>query len=196
MPNDGESPTYRIERRGAGILHLYRGGELVDVDHEEDGDSRSDIERWGTAVAWAEDHTGIERWGSPDPGDLWRTLVGIPYWYVTWQLDDNDVAVWDELDSTNWATRHIEAKNPNQVYTAAASLEEAIAARDTGGIEAVRSYEQNYGVVPEAAFPPDVEVHLTPIGAREFLERWAAARRRAGSAATGIGELITMSKVR
>jgi hypothetical protein len=43
-PNDGESPTYRIERRGAGVLHLYRGGELVDVDREQEGDSRRGLE--------------------------------------------------------------------------------------------------------------------------------------------------------
>lgn len=49
------------------------------------------------------------------------------------------------------ATCHIEA-DPGQRYTFAASLAEVIEARDTGDVEAVRSYEQVYGVVPEVRY--------------------------------------------
>jgi hypothetical protein len=147
----GGHQRYRIERRDVGVLHLYRGEELVDVDRENTGESREDIEQWGTAVAWAEDHTFIELWDSADTGDGWSTLIGVPFRYVTWYLEEEGVTVWEELDSTNWVGRRIEAKNLGQIYTSAASLQEVIAARDIGGVGAVRAYETTYGVVPEAA---------------------------------------------
>jgi hypothetical protein len=85
---------------------------------------------------------------------------------LTWQLDDECVTVWDELDSTDWVPRHIEAKNADQVYTAAASLEEAITARDTGGVGAVRSYEKDLrrgALLAEALFHADHQVSGEPV---------------------------------
>jgi hypothetical protein len=172
----GERRIYRIERRDAGLLHLYRGDELVDVDRENGGDCRDDIEQWGAVVAWSEDHTCIERWDSTVAGDDWRTLVGIPYRYVTWQIHDEGVTAWAEIDSSNWVTRHIEATTSGHIYTTAASLKDVIAARETGGAEAVRAYEAIYGVVPEAPLPPDAEPTPTPVNAYEFVRRWLVAR--------------------
>jgi hypothetical protein len=123
----------------------------------------------------------MERWDTADTGDEWRTLIGVPYRYVTWYLEEEGVTVWDELDSTNWVRRHIEAKNLGQIYTSAASLQEVIAVRDTGSIEAVRAYETTYGVVPEAPLPPDAEHLLTPISAYEFVQRWITARNELGA---------------
>jgi hypothetical protein len=176
VQESGERPIYRIERRDAGVLHLYRGNVLVDADRQDGGDSREDIERWGTAVAWAEDHTSIERWDPPGAGGDCRTLIGVPYRYMTWQIEGEGATAWAEIDSTGWVRRYIEAKDLGQIYTVAASLEEIIAARDAGGIEAVRAYEAIYGVVPEAPLPPDADSVLTPISAYEFVQRWTTAR--------------------
>jgi len=135
----------------------------------------------GSGVAWAEDYTGIERWDALDNvGDQWRTLVGIRFRYVTWQVEDVGVIAWDEIDSTGWVTRHIEAKPPDGSYTTAASQAEVIAARDTGGIDAVRAYEMVYGVVPEAPLPDD-QPALTPVSAYEFVQRWITARNELGA---------------
>jgi hypothetical protein len=96
---------------------------------------------------------------------------------VTFDYDVGDahVTVWDELDSANWAARHVEAVDGR--YTAAAALAEVIEARDAGGIDAVRDYEARYGVAPEAAYPPEAEEHLVMISGREFVDRWTSARR-------------------
>lgn len=83
---------------------------------------------------------------------------------------------WDELDPAGHASRYIEAGRDGR-YLAAASLSEVLAARDVGGVDAVAAYERVYGVVPEAAIPPEAESDLTPISGREFVDRWAAARR-------------------
>jgi hypothetical protein len=131
-------------------------------------------------VARAEDHTGIQRWDPPDTSEDWRVLVGVPFRYVTWQVEDEGLTSWVEVGSDNWVTRRIEVDASDR-YTAAASLAEVLAARDTGGIDAVRSYEQVYGVVPEAPLPPDFEQHVTPVGALEFVWRWIAARRQLDS---------------
>lgn len=176
MPGSAASSVYRIERRGSGDLALWRGDVLVDVDREINQDSRADIERWGSLVAWAEDHTVIERWDQPDPGEAWRVLVGVPCRYVSWRVEDAAITSWDEVGSDNWITRHIEADAGHR-YSAAGSLSEVLAARDTGGAEAVIGYERIYGVVPEAPLPPDAEWDLTPITALEFVQRWITARR-------------------
>ncbi|MFC7551002.1 hypothetical protein [Plantactinospora sp. GCM10030261] len=181
MQDSGERPIYRIRRLDAGVLHLYRGDVLVDVDRKDGGDSREDIERWGTAVAWAEDRTCIERWDSPDADEDWRTLIGLPYRYMTWQIEDEGAAAWAEVDSTGWVRRYVEAKDLGQICTAAASLEEVIAARDAGGVEAVRAYEAIYGVAPEVPLPPDAEPTPTPITAYEFARRWITARDELGA---------------
>lgn len=173
---------YRIERGDNGELRLYRGDALVDTDREHDGNGLGDIERWASAVAWHEDGTAIQRWNQQNPDGHWTTLIGVAYRYVTYEFDvgHGPVTVWDELDSDNSATRHVEAVNGH--YTVAAALAEVLAARDTGGSQAVQAYERRYGVCPEAAYPPDIVASLTTISAREFAEHWAAARHGRGDA--------------
>lgn len=166
--------VYRIERRAPDILRIFCNDCLVDEDVKQADDSREDIERWGTAVAWAEDSTSIARWDAqPADGDRWQVLVGAAYRYVHWQFEG--VSCWDEIGPDGWASRHIEADSSGQ-YTAAAALSEVIAARDTGGADAVGAYERIYGLAPEVAFPPEAEPDLTSISGREFVERWIAAR--------------------
>jgi hypothetical protein len=108
--------------------------------------------------------------------------VGVAYRYVTYELDvgDGPVTVWDELDSDNWAARHIESVNRR--YTVAAALAEVLAARDTGDRQAAQAYERRYGVCPETAYPPDIVAALTTISGREFAHHWADARAVHGSA--------------
>ncbi|MEV6279979.1 hypothetical protein [Nocardia sp. NPDC051832] len=169
-----EQPVYRIVRHSPGVLHMYRDDEHIDSDTESDEDSREDIERYGTLVAWDEDYTSVERWDAVETDPPWRTLIAVSFRYVTWQFED--VTCWDEIDSAGWVARHIEAVGPNLTYTAATSLTEALAARDHGGLDAVRAYERRYGVHPEVATPAETLAGLARINGREFIERWSAAR--------------------
>lgn len=174
MPIDDSFVVYRIERHAPDVLRLFCNDRLVDEDVEQADDSREDIERWGTAVAWTEDCTGIVRWDAqPAVGDRWQVLVGVAYRYVHWQFEG--ASCWDEIGPDGWASRHIEAGLSGQ-YTAAAALSEVIAARDKGGADAVGAYERIYGVAPEAALLPEAGPDLTSISGREFAERWIAAR--------------------
>lgn len=174
MPINDAFVLYRIERYAADVVRLFRGEDLVDEDVCEADDSREEIERWGTAVAWAEDFTVIARWDArPTGGDRWQVLIGVAYRYVHWQFEG--VSCWDEIGPDGWARRHIEADSSGQ-YTTAAALFEVIAARDNGGADAVGAYERIYGVAPEVPFPAEAEPDLTSISGREFFERWNAAR--------------------
>jgi hypothetical protein len=168
------SVIYRIDRNDRNSLDLYRDGVLVDVDSEADNDSRADIERWGSGVAWAEDYTAVERWKADQPGDDWRALTAVPFRYVTWRSEK--MIFWNELDSAGWVIRHVEAAISDPRYHAAASLQEVLSARDSGGIGAVSVYEQTYGVVPETAFTAEVIPDLTAVDGLEFVKRWMAAR--------------------
>lgn len=99
--------------------------------------------------------------------------------YVRWYWPDDDVWNYEELDADRWATRHVEVRGQDGVIVVAAALVEVLAARDGGGIEAVRQYEATYGVVPEGSFPVDpLDYPLEPISAGEFEELWDAGRQR------------------
>src|SRR5690349_13020271 len=98
MPTNDSSGAFRIERVAPNLLRIFRDGRLVDEDVEHDGDSLDDIERGGSAVAWAEDYTGIVRWDAQPAGDHWQVLVGVAYRYVRWHFDD--LTAWDEVDRT------------------------------------------------------------------------------------------------
>jgi hypothetical protein len=165
--------VYRIERHEPDVLQMFNDELLVDQDVEHEDDTLADIERWGTGVAWAEDYTSIARWDAESIGDRWQVLVGVAYRYVCWQFEG--VSAWDEIEPDGWVSRHVEM-GPDGRYTAAAESSAVIKARDTGGTNAVRAYELVYGVVPESAFPPDAEPHLTPINGRAFHNQWMAAR--------------------
>jgi hypothetical protein len=174
VSKDDPRRVYRIQRHAPDALRLYRNDVLVDEDHEREHDNPRDIERWGSSVAWAEDHTIIAWWEPQEAGDRWQALMGVAYRHVRWQFED--VTAWDELGPAGDSNRHIEAARDGR-YLAAAALSEVLAARDQGGVEAVAAYERVYGVVPEAAIPPEAEPDLTPISGREFVDRWTVARR-------------------
>ncbi len=98
--------------------------------------------------------------------------------YVRWYWPDDDVWNYEELDADRWAARHIEVGRDG-VIVAAAALAEVLAARDGGGIEAVRQYEATYGVVPETPFPVDpMDYPLEPVSAEEFERLWNSGRSR------------------
>ncbi|GIG55639.1 hypothetical protein Lfu02_00110 [Longispora fulva] len=172
--SEADLKPYRIERHGVKELRLYRGGDLIDIEHDATGDSRADTERWGSGVAWYEDRTVVERW--EPSGDAWTVLTAVACRHVMWRWEDEGLTVWDEIDSTGQAVRHIEATTSDQKYTAAGSLDEAIAALDTGGVNAVRVYELTYGVVPETPYPAEALATMTSVSSSEFHRRWMAAR--------------------
>ena len=100
--------------------------------------------------------------------------------YVQWYCPDEDIWCYDELDDNRWSTRHIEVRTQDEAVLAAASLAEALQARDSGGPDAVIAYEQRYGIVPEAPFPaataedgPSIE----PIPAERFERLWQQGRQ-------------------
>jgi hypothetical protein len=98
--------------------------------------------------------------------------------HVRWHWPDEDLYCYDELDDERWSARHIEIHGNDRTFAAAASLAEALAARDSGDPAAVTAYEARYGVVPEAAFPATSdEPFLEPISADEFEHLWQQARR-------------------
>jgi hypothetical protein len=99
--------------------------------------------------------------------------------YVRWYWPDDDVWNYEELDADRWAARHVEVRGPDEVIVTAAALVEVLAARDDGGIEAVRQYEATYGVVPEGPFPVEqTDYPLEPVTADEFEALWNSGRSR------------------
>ena len=95
--------------------------------------------------------------------------------HVRWP--DDDVWVYDELDADGWCLRHIEVHAGDGRISAAGSLAEVVAARDSGGAGAVAAYEALYGVVPEGQIPADADGYsLGPFSEEEFEHLWAASR--------------------
>ncbi|MEW1588166.1 hypothetical protein AB0283_22325 [Micromonospora vinacea] len=100
--------------------------------------------------------------------------------YVRWYWPDDDSWNYDELDADRWALRHVELRGSDGVFLAAASLAEMLVARDSSSPGAVARYEQRYGTVPEAPFPPPdpiVEPALESVPSEEFEYLWRNARR-------------------
>jgi hypothetical protein len=102
--------------------------------------------------------------------------------YVRWYYAEEDMWCYDELDEERWSVRHVEQRERDGVYFAAASLSEVMHARGAGGIEAVIAYERTYGVSPERqfeAFAPDdaVEYRFGPVNPHEFERIWQKARQ-------------------
>jgi hypothetical protein len=54
--------AYTIVRQPTGEWHMYRDGELVDIEWDPERSPLAEIFRWATAVAWAEDHTEVREW--------------------------------------------------------------------------------------------------------------------------------------
>ncbi|MEV0726229.1 hypothetical protein AB0I37_26030 [Micromonospora purpureochromogenes] len=101
--------------------------------------------------------------------------------YVRWYWSDDDRWNYDELDADGWALRHVELRGSDGLFVAAASLAQVRIARDSGTVGAVAEYEQRYGVVPEAPFPPlasALEPALESLSSWEFEHLWRDARRQ------------------
>ncbi|MGC4755282.1 hypothetical protein [Micromonospora trifolii] len=101
--------------------------------------------------------------------------------YVRWYWPDEDRWNYDELGTDRWALRHVELRASDGVFMAAASLAEVLIARDSGTQGAVTEYEQRYGFVPEAPFPPPnsaLEPALESLPSEEFERLWRDARRQ------------------
>jgi hypothetical protein len=101
--------------------------------------------------------------------------------YIRWYYAEEDMWCYDELDDERWSVRHIERRERDGVFFAAASLAEVTHARGTGGFDAVAAYERAYGVSPEQPFdyfsPKDaVEHRFGPITEHEFELIWRKAR--------------------
>ncbi|WP_433652882.1 hypothetical protein ACQP2C_11910 [Micromonospora zamorensis] len=103
--------------------------------------------------------------------------------YIRWYWPDDDLWYYEELDGESWSLRHVELRRPDGTPVAAASLAETLAAREAGGIDAVRQYENRYGVSPEVPFESleteynEPEVAPETISANEFEQVWQNARR-------------------
>jgi hypothetical protein len=107
--------------------------------------------------------------------------------YVRWYWPEEDRWNYDELDTDRCSLRHVELRGDGEVL-AAASLAEALAAHDSGGVGAVVKYERRFGVVPEAPFPPpdaDIEPVLETLSAGEFEHLWRHARNQLERAGSG-----------
>src|SRR4051812_45280318 len=105
-------------------------------------------------LAWRRSMAGSDRYGVPVRALAVRRPDGL-----------------DEVGPDGWVSRQVEVA-PDGRYLAAAALSEVLAARDTGDVSAVTTYEQVYGIVPEPELGPDAEPYLIPVSGREFNERW------------------------
>lgn len=106
--------------------------------------------------------------------------MGYMLTYIRWYWPDDDLCYYEELDADNWALRHVELRGSDGAPIAAASLAETLVARNLGGVDAVRRYEERYGISPEAPFSPldsESEVAQEAISASEFEQIWQNARR-------------------
>jgi len=87
-----------------------------------------------------------------------------------------------ERDETCWVLRHVEQRERDDVFFAAASLAEELHARDTDGLHALSAYYHTYGWTPERPiddFTPDdvAEYRFEEITADDFAQIWQKARR-------------------
>jgi hypothetical protein len=99
--------------------------------------------------------------------------------FVRWYWPDDDLWCYDELDDDRWSLRHVEVRRSDGVIVAAASLAEVLAARDSGGVDAVRDYEARYGVAPGAACPiQSDEFPIEAVGSAAFEDLWRRGRHR------------------
>ncbi|MBL7258714.1 hypothetical protein [Paractinoplanes lichenicola] len=100
--------------------------------------------------------------------------------YIRWFMPGHGHWCYDELDDSQWSQRHVEQRDRDDVFFAAASLAETLHARDTGGWRAVAAYEYTYGISPEAPLdftPSDAsELRITSLSAAGFERIWSEAR--------------------
>lgn len=96
--------------------------------------------------------------------------------HSSWDPGDDGVVIahW-EVGDDGWVTRSVELHGDDRVPMVAASLEECLAARDTGRIQDVQAYEATYGVLVEKPVD-DWDFPHEDIAPDEFEEIWQAAR--------------------
>jgi hypothetical protein len=99
--------------------------------------------------------------------------------YVRCYWPDDDLWCYDELGDDRWSLRHVEVRGSDGVIVTAASLAEVLAARDSGDVAAVRSYEARYGVAPEAVFPMQSDEYpIEAVDSAAFEDLWRRGRHR------------------
>jgi hypothetical protein len=99
--------------------------------------------------------------------------------YIRWHHDEDDLRVYEELDDCRRSTRHIEMRDSDGTFAAAAALVEVQAAIESGDPWAVNAYERQYGSLPEGDFPVVAAADEPPIEAstaEEFERLWQQAR--------------------
>jgi hypothetical protein len=97
--------------------------------------------------------------------------------YVRWYWPDDNLWCYEELDDRRWCVRHIEVRAGDGTIMTAAALAEVLAARDVGGVEAVRAYEAIYGVAPESALPIQSEEYpIEAVDQAVFDDLWRISR--------------------
>jgi hypothetical protein len=66
---------YKIARQPTGEWHLYRDGELVDIEHDPERAPLDEIFLWATRVVWAEDRIDVLGWSQVEDGEAEPTFV-------------------------------------------------------------------------------------------------------------------------
>lgn len=99
----------------------------------------------------------------------------MPRWIRSFWAEGDLTSLWEIADD-GWVSRSIELVGPELAVQAAASLDEVLAARDSGGIQAVQAYEARYGVAPEKPID-DWDFPYEDVGEAEFEVAWTEARR-------------------
>lgn len=98
----------------------------------------------------------------------------MPKWVQSF-WEDGDVTFLWEVGDDGWVTRSVELVGPEQCPSTAASLDEVLHARDTGGIMAVQRYERRYGVLVDHPIEDWTFPHHE-ITAVEFERFWSRSR--------------------
>lgn len=99
----------------------------------------------------------------------------MPKWVRSYWDEEDTTYVW-EVGEDGWVTRSIELVGPGLRPQTAATLDEVMRERDTGGIQAVQAYERRYGVLVEKPID-DWDFPHEDIAEEEFERVWVEARR-------------------
>lgn len=99
----------------------------------------------------------------------------MPKWIRSYWDEEGITFLW-EVGDDGWVTRSVELAGPEHRPRTAASLDEVLRARDTGGLPAVQAYERLYGVAPEKPIT-EWDFPHAEIDQATFESSWADARR-------------------
>lgn len=75
MATDGAQ--YRITQLPSGECHLYRGDQLVDIEHDPERSLQELIFRWAEYVILYEDDVMVESWAATPTGDASHAFIGV-----------------------------------------------------------------------------------------------------------------------